>query len=65
MIGSLMKYFRLSYDYILWDIGYVNLVMLMASIPEYNSDDTEKENKETIDFGSDVEGLARYLNSQK
>ena len=44
MIGGVIKYFRFSYEFVLWEISYANLSMLLATIPEY---DTEVEKKET------------------
>jgi hypothetical protein len=46
----------------MWEIGYVNLVMLMATIPVY---DPEEEQVERIDFGDDVQSLSQFINNIK
>lgn len=59
-----MKYFRLSYDAILWEISYTNYVMLQATIPVFESDE-EDNDKKVSKAGSSHEGidsLANYLN---
>ena len=38
MIGGVIKYFRFTWDYALWDISYSNLNMLLATIPETDFD---------------------------
>lgn len=57
MIGGVIKYFRFSYDYVLWGISYINLRMLLATIPTYESpEDKEKSEKlEEVDGISDLE----------
>jgi hypothetical protein len=41
-----VKYFRFSYDYVLWEISFTNLNMLLMTIPVYDydldEDDPEK-----------------------
>ena len=50
----------------MWEIGYINVLMLLATIPEYETEDEKKaEKKEIISFGEDVNALANYLNKQK
>jgi|GEM_PF-3748917 len=56
MIGSVIKYFRFTYDYVLWDISYANLQMLLASIPEYESIEEEK-----VEHVESLDGLADFL----
>jgi hypothetical protein len=41
MIGGVVKYFRFSVDYVLWEISHANLIMLMATIPRYKSSKDE------------------------
>lgn len=36
MIAGAVKYFRFTIDYILYELSYVNLVMLSATIPDYS-----------------------------
>lgn len=38
-----MKYWRLTYSEILWDISYQNLIMLNMSIPKYDKDGNKIE----------------------
>lgn len=35
MIGNVIKYFRFSFDYVLWELSYSNLNMLLATIPDH------------------------------
>ena len=35
MIAGAVKYFRFTIDYILYELSYVNLVMLSATRPDY------------------------------
>lgn len=37
MIAGAVKYFRFPIEYILYDLSYVNLVMLSATIPDYTT----------------------------
>ena len=39
MIGGVIKYFRFSYDQVLWEIPYGNLAMLLATIPGFDQPD--------------------------
>ena len=49
-----MKYFRMSWDEIMYERSWVNITMLLATIPDYSSD---KE-----DSGmSNAEKMARQL----
>jgi hypothetical protein len=43
-----VKYFRFSVDYILWEISYANLMMLLATIPKYEAPDRDKEKVEDV-----------------
>ncbi len=49
MIGGLIKYFRFSWDDILWKYSWQNLTMLMLSIPKYESND-KKDDHEITDI---------------
>ncbi len=49
MIGGLIKYFRFSWDDILWKYSWQNLQMLMLSIPKYEKKD-EKDKQEKTDL---------------
>ncbi len=63
MIGGLIKYFRFSLDTVLWDLGYANMIMLLATIPVFDPDDPEKtEEVKQFDFGDDVQSLGNFLN---
>jgi hypothetical protein len=52
-----MKYFRLTPEYILWQMSWVNLNLLMATIPDFDLEDEDeqaiekrKEDKEMDDL---------------
>lgn len=45
-----MKYFRMSYDEILYKRSYKNLVLLNASIPSYGSKDNKKKRRKNVDM---------------
>ena len=69
-IGSIIKYFRFTWDQAVWEIGYTNLIMLMATIPVFDPDGEGEEKKkevktEVVDFGNDIQALANFLNNQK
>jgi hypothetical protein len=61
MIGSLIKYFRFSYDQVVWEVSYVNLNMLLATIPAYEAPETpeemEKNKTEKTDSFADFEKM--------
>lgn len=57
----MIKYFRFDFDYVMWGIGYTNLIMLLATIPVYESEEEKKE--KPIDFGGDVNALANFINN--
>lgn len=45
-----MKYFgSLTMDQILWEMSWVNLNMLLATIPVFSTDKKKKEDEEGID----------------
>jgi len=64
-----MKYFRMSYDAILWEISWANLNMLLATIPTYDTDKEDKEDKEDKDEPvqqvQDIAELSTFLNLPK
>jgi len=61
MIGSVIKYFRFSYDYVLWEISFSNLNMLLASIPD--NEPVEAGDKEEIAEPVDnMAELAQWMN---
>ncbi|MBD1434861.1 hypothetical protein H8B06_18705 [Sphingobacterium sp. DN00404] len=41
--GNIVKYWKLSYDEVYWKISYQNLLMLNASIPQYDDQGNKKE----------------------
>jgi hypothetical protein len=43
-----VKYFRLTPDYILHDISYVNLIMMLATIPTFKDENEVEEEPEEI-----------------
>lgn len=57
-----MKYFRLTWDQILWEMSYQNLLMLSGTIPVYKSRDGKKKEEQgperNIDSGQE---LANFL----
>ena len=46
VIGGLIKYFRLSWDEILWERSWANITMLMLSIPKHE----DKHNDDAIEI---------------
>jgi hypothetical protein len=44
-----MKYYRLTPDFILWDISFANISMYVSSIPDYKKEEEKKEPEELID----------------
>jgi hypothetical protein len=43
LIGGVIKYFRFSWEYVLWEISFPNLNMLLATIPVYEPVKAEKK----------------------
>lgn len=63
MIGGVIKYFRFSYDYAVWELSYTNLNMLLATIPEYEPADEKKDEKEKGEVKVDsLEDLDKLFN---
>lgn len=60
MIGAVIKYFRFTYDYVLWEISFANLNMLLAAIPDHEPAETEEE-KEPVPVDNMAE-LAKWMN---
>lgn len=60
MIGGVIKYFRFTYDYVLWEISYQNLAMLLATIPSYEATDLEK-GKEKVEPVDGLDALAGFF----
>jgi len=58
-IGIIIKYFRFTYDYILWGISWTNVTMLLRTIP--TDDDEPKEEEKTI---NSIDELMPFLNIQ-
>ncbi|GAA4328581.1 hypothetical protein GCM10023184_18540 [Flaviaesturariibacter amylovorans] len=58
-----MKYFRLTPDYLLWELSFQNLTMLLATIPVYEPAEKKKD-EEPAQGGPDkgFEDLASFLN---
>lgn len=42
----MIKYFRFSLNYVLWEISWANLIMLSASIPKYDADKNDDRGHE-------------------
>ncbi len=53
MIGGVIKYFRMSYDTVLWEISFSNINMLLATIPSMELDEKTKE----VDSLAELEDL--------
>lgn len=56
-----MKYWRLTYSEILWDISYQNLIMLNMSIPKYDKDGNKIESP-IIATGKDLSSRFKKRN---
>ncbi|MHA4844414.1 hypothetical protein ACX0G7_09630 [Flavitalea antarctica] len=52
-IGGLMKYFRCTWDQIMWQMSYANILLLSATVPKYES--SKKNGRE--EDGTEVEGV--------
>ncbi|WP_234863450.1 hypothetical protein [Flavihumibacter fluminis] len=48
VIGGMIKYFRFSWNEIIWEISYRNIMMLSATIPNYKTKKDKKETSEVI-----------------
>ena len=51
-IGGVMKYFRMSWDEIMYERSWLNITMLSASIPDYS---TDKDKKNIIKNGNELD----------
>ena len=49
----------------MWDLGYANMIMLLATIPVFDPDDPKEEEVKKLDFGDDVVSLGNFLNNLK
>lgn len=59
-----MKYFRLTWEEILWEISYQNLLMLSATIPVYKSAKEKGKKKDELDPTVNIDSgqdLANFL----
>ena len=56
-----MKYFRFSWDEIMWGMSYANLVMLSATIPVYKRGSSSPVKEKVVDLG-EIENEADFLN---
>lgn len=59
-----MKYFRLSWEEILWEVSYQNLLMLSATIPVYKSAKGNGKKKDELDPSVNIDSgqdLANFL----
>jgi len=59
MIGAVIKYFRFTYDYVLWEISFANLNMLLAAIPDHEPPSEEEKEAEPVD---NMAELAQWMN---
>jgi hypothetical protein len=59
LIGSVVKYFRFSWHEIMFEISYSNLMMMLASIPNYNKADEDEEVYEDL---SDENDFMKFFN---
>jgi hypothetical protein len=57
-----MKYFRLTWHQILWEMSWANLQMLSASIPSYSDKDDEDDENIPELSGNQVGNFLRGLN---
>jgi hypothetical protein len=52
MIGGVAKSYNLTFDYVLYELSYANMLMYSAVLPQYSSP-SKKDNKKTgISTGS-------------
>lgn len=50
----MIKYFRFSWEYVLWGISFPNLNMLLATIPVYEAEEGEKKKKKEAAGGEET-----------
>ncbi len=53
-----MKYFRMSWDEIMYERSWLNTTMLSASIPDYS---TDKDKKNKIENGNELDKLMKQF----
>jgi hypothetical protein len=58
MIGGVIKYFRFSYEDVLWNMSYANVNMLLASIPSY---ETGIDKKDTVEKPGKMDELENFF----
>jgi len=49
-----IKYFRFTMEFALWEISHANLIMLMAAIPKYKKKGEEKKELDGLDEMDDI-----------
>lgn len=57
----MIKYFRFDYDYVLWGISFLNLNMLLATIPQYKESADKEVKKKRNGEPEDLEDIADFL----
>jgi hypothetical protein len=49
-VAGMAKGYNLSFDYVLYEMSYSNIIMYSSVLPSYDSDsDNDKKNNEIID----------------
>lgn len=57
----MIKYFRFSWDYVLWGISWPNLIMLLNTIPVYTTDADDNEESKEVGGIDDIEDYLMKL----
>ena len=60
IVGGVMKYFRMSYEEVVFNRSYLNILLLNRSIPSFHIDDHDDNNNPS---GSKINGLKRAKTS--
>jgi hypothetical protein len=55
-----VKYFKVSWEFVLWEISYANLIMLFASVPK-----VKLNKKEDVQVVEDISGLEGFIQAKK
>lgn len=61
-IGGLIKYFRFSWEEVMWELSWTNINMLMATIPQYKPAPKQKEPDDDDEIEAEMaEDLKNFL----
>ncbi len=64
MTSGFAKYYHLTFNQVLKDVSYVNLIMYNSVIPDYSSKEDKKEVSKGMNFGSFISKMKGVENGQ-